>query len=152
MYHISHAQVTSFLYSWIDILDMNQPFNWRAEIIWEPFQNETRSYEGFNLDHWVSRMLCWFRAIRDSRARAWKKHPTMKAAPLLAMPLYTHLVPRSANRSPLHYAILCEPWCRLINFFIHREGLTSRCKISSLSSLETFLKNIRQSDWTLLHS
>ena len=26
-----------FLYSWIDVLDLNQPFNWKAEI-WEPFK------------------------------------------------------------------------------------------------------------------
>ena len=27
----------SLLYSWIDVLDLNQPFNWRAKI-WEPFK------------------------------------------------------------------------------------------------------------------
>ena len=42
MYHIIHAQVSyeicvSFLYYWIDILDSNQPFIWKAEI-WEPFK------------------------------------------------------------------------------------------------------------------
>ena len=42
MYHIIHAQVQcelciSFLYSWIDVLDSNQPFNWRAKIR-EPFK------------------------------------------------------------------------------------------------------------------
>ena len=35
MYHISHARVwykfcISFLYSWIDVLDSNQPFDWRG--------------------------------------------------------------------------------------------------------------------------
>ena len=28
---------TSILCSWIDVLDLNRPFNWRAEI-WEPFE------------------------------------------------------------------------------------------------------------------
>ena len=42
MYHIIHAQVyyefcISFLYSWIDVLDSNQPFDWGAKI-WEPFK------------------------------------------------------------------------------------------------------------------
>ena len=42
MYRIIHARVwyvfcISFLYSWIDVLDLNQPFNWTAEI-WEPFK------------------------------------------------------------------------------------------------------------------
>ena len=42
VYHIIHAQVyydfcISFLCSWIDMLNLNQPFNWRVEP-WEPFK------------------------------------------------------------------------------------------------------------------
>ena len=37
IYHIIHAQVQyefciSLLYSWIDVLDLNQPYNWKAKI------------------------------------------------------------------------------------------------------------------------
>ena len=38
----------SCLYSWIDVLNLNQLFNWRAKI-WEPLK--WNSYEGFNLEH-----------------------------------------------------------------------------------------------------
>ena len=47
MHHVIHAQVQyefciPILYSWIDhVLDVNQPFNWRAKI-GAPLQNETR--------------------------------------------------------------------------------------------------------------
>ena len=42
MYHIIHAQnwyefCISFLFSWLDILNLNQPFSWRVEV-WEPFK------------------------------------------------------------------------------------------------------------------
>ena len=42
MYHVIHAQVQyelriSFLYSSIDVLDLNQPFDWRAQVR-EPFK------------------------------------------------------------------------------------------------------------------
>ena len=42
MYHIIHAQVQyefciSFLYFYIDVLNLNQPFNWTAQI-WKPFK------------------------------------------------------------------------------------------------------------------
>ena len=50
-YRFIHAQVKyefciSFLYFWIDLLDLNQPFNWRTEI-WEP--SKWNLYEGVNL-------------------------------------------------------------------------------------------------------
>ena len=42
MHHITRAQIwyefsISFRYSWTDFLDLDQPFNWKAEI-WEPFK------------------------------------------------------------------------------------------------------------------
>ena len=37
MHKFNMSFCVSFLYSWIDILNLNQPFNWKAEI-WEPFK------------------------------------------------------------------------------------------------------------------
>ena len=37
MHNFTMSFVFYFLYSWIDVLDLNQPFNWRAEIR-EPFK------------------------------------------------------------------------------------------------------------------
>ena len=40
---------------WIDVLDLNQPFNWGAKI-WEHFK--WNSYEGFNLEDCTHRTSC----------------------------------------------------------------------------------------------
>jgi hypothetical protein len=37
MHKIDMIFCISFLYSWIDVLDLNQPFSWSADI-WEPFK------------------------------------------------------------------------------------------------------------------
>ena len=41
MHKFNTSFVFHFLYSWIDVLDLNQPFNWRVEI-WEPFKMELK--------------------------------------------------------------------------------------------------------------
>ena len=45
----------SFMYSWIDVLDLNRPFNWRAKLwepsIWKKFIWELRSWPLFATLH-----------------------------------------------------------------------------------------------------
>ena len=58
-----HKFGISFLYSWIYVLDLNQPLKWRAEI-WEPFKMKLiQGIQSWTLlegdPRWVS-MVSWF--------------------------------------------------------------------------------------------
>jgi hypothetical protein len=75
-YHLIYAQVQyefciSFPYSWIDVLNLNQPFNWTAEI-WQPFKMKLI----WELQPWMLNHIYW----RERRAPfihgpRWKQLP-----------------------------------------------------------------------------
>ena len=81
MYHIIHTQVwyefcISFLYSWIDVLDLNEPFNRRVDI-WEPFKMKFI----WGLQSWILapkyelnvRKIEWFKVLLvDVPKSTWK--------------------------------------------------------------------------------
>ena len=86
MYHIIHAQASykfciSVLYSWIDVLDLNRPFNWKAKI-WEAFKMKL-SYEGFHqswtLPPTAVGQPAWRKAVnmRSKVAVLGSSHPTL---------------------------------------------------------------------------
>ena len=57
--------VFAFLYSWIDVLDLNQHFNWSAQI-WEPFQMKLI----WGLQSWPQ----WeWTMLQDHRIFCWRK-------------------------------------------------------------------------------